>query len=70
MKNKIVPMTSVSTENLSSTKLQRVPSLPKTYNRNRSGIPVVNRDRDIDRDPPPPPPPRGLFILGDVTIEL
>ncbi|XP_055708280.1 CLIP-associating protein isoform X2 [Phlebotomus papatasi] len=34
--------TSTSTENLS--RLQRVPSLPRSYNRNRSGIPVAHRE--------------------------
>lgn len=44
---------STSTENLSAaTKLQRAPSLPRSYNRNRSGIPVANRE----------PPPRGYHI--------
>ncbi|GAB0096245.1 CLIP-associating protein [Sergentomyia squamirostris] len=37
-------VTSASTENLSTTRLQRVPSLPRTYNRNRSGIPVAHRE--------------------------
>lgn len=42
-------MTSTSTENLANTRLQRVPSLPRSSNRNKSGIPVAHRD----------PPPRG-----------
>lgn len=58
----LASLTSVSTENLSSTtttKLQRAPSLPRSYNRNRSGIPVVHKD---------PPPPKGVnyiyYMLG------
>ncbi|XP_055379513.1 CLIP-associating protein isoform X3 [Condylostylus longicornis] len=41
--------TSISTENLSSggTKLNRVPSLPRSYNRNRSGIPVAQRELPV-----------------------
>ncbi|XP_021695277.1 CLIP-associating protein isoform X2 [Aedes aegypti] len=44
--------TSVSTENLScgqssSSKLLRTPSLPRTYSRNRSGIPVAHRDNTV-----------------------
>ncbi|XP_058839049.1 CLIP-associating protein isoform X2 [Topomyia yanbarensis] len=43
-------ITSVSTENLSSastqsTRLQRTPSLPRSYSRNRSGIPIAYRDQ-------------------------
>lgn len=45
---------STSTENLLITgKLQRAPSLPRTYSRNRSGIPVANRE----------PPVRGCSVL-------
>ncbi|XP_055592278.1 CLIP-associating protein isoform X2 [Uranotaenia lowii] len=45
-----VNATSVSTENLassngSSSRLQRTPSLPRTYSRNRSGIPVAYREQ-------------------------
>ncbi|XP_059614672.1 CLIP-associating protein isoform X2 [Phlebotomus argentipes] len=36
--------TSTSTENLATARLQRVPSLPRSYNRNRSGIPVAHRE--------------------------
>ncbi|XP_049543118.1 CLIP-associating protein isoform X1 [Anopheles darlingi] len=57
-----VHATSVSTENLttvpgigassaagpSTTRLQRAPSLPRTYNRNRSGIPVATTPRDAN----------------------
>uniref|UniRef100_A0AAG5DAP0 TOG domain-containing protein n=1 Tax=Anopheles atroparvus TaxID=41427 RepID=A0AAG5DAP0_ANOAO len=56
-----VSATSVSTENLAavpgtsagSTRLQRAPSLPRTYNRNRSGIPVATTPRD--QNPPQQP---------------
>ncbi|XP_037035804.1 CLIP-associating protein isoform X3 [Bradysia coprophila] len=42
------PSASTSTENLLMTgKLQRAPSLPRTYNRNRSGIPVANREPPV-----------------------
>uniref|UniRef100_A0A182NHM2 TOG domain-containing protein n=1 Tax=Anopheles dirus TaxID=7168 RepID=A0A182NHM2_9DIPT len=57
----IISATSVSTENLTtvpgsasssssagSTRLQRAPSLPRTYNRNRSGIPVATAPRDAN----------------------
>lgn len=58
----LVHATSVSTENLttvpgigassaagpSATRLQRAPSLPRTYNRNRSGIPVATTPRDAN----------------------
>lgn len=41
-----VNATSASTENLSAAnKLQRTPSLPRSYSRNRSGIPVAYRDQ-------------------------
>lgn len=44
---------SASTENLLiTTKLQRAPSLPRSYSRNRSGIPVANRE----------PPVRGCSV--------
>ncbi|XP_035911778.1 CLIP-associating protein isoform X2 [Anopheles stephensi] len=55
-----VSATSVSTENLTtvpgsaasssagSTRLQRAPSLPRTLNRNRSGIPVATTARDAN----------------------
>uniref|UniRef100_A0A182RFM7 TOG domain-containing protein n=1 Tax=Anopheles funestus TaxID=62324 RepID=A0A182RFM7_ANOFN len=56
-----VSATSVSTENLTtvpgsssssssagSTRLQRAPSLPRTFNRNRSGIPVATTARDTN----------------------
>ncbi|XP_055538190.1 CLIP-associating protein isoform X3 [Wyeomyia smithii] len=45
------PVASISTENLSSansassSRLQRTPSFPKSYSRNRSGIPVAYRDQ-------------------------
>ncbi|XP_053677219.1 CLIP-associating protein [Anopheles nili] len=52
-----VSATSVSTENLTTvpgssssagaTRLQRAPSLPRTYNRNRSGIPVATTSREV-----------------------
>lgn len=43
-----VKTASTSTENLLMTgKLQRAPSLPRTYNRNRSGIPVANREPPV-----------------------
>ncbi|XP_019538654.1 CLIP-associating protein isoform X2 [Aedes albopictus] len=56
--------TSVSTENLSSgqsssTRLQRTPSLPRTYSRNRSGIPVAHRDNTA-------PPRAGLRSVSAV----
>lgn len=49
-------MTSTSTENLANTRLQRVPSLPRSSNRNKSGIPVAHRD----------PPPRGHFFIKNL----
>uniref|UniRef100_A0A182WIQ9 TOG domain-containing protein n=1 Tax=Anopheles minimus TaxID=112268 RepID=A0A182WIQ9_9DIPT len=69
----IISGTSVSTENLTtvpgsssssssagSTRLQRAPSLPRTLNRNRSGIPVATAARDANpanQQPQQQPPP-------------